>query len=150
MRIFTIGYEQVTQPAVLDALSEAGVGLLVDVRAVAASRRPGFAKSQIAAGVTERGIGYVHLRRLGTPAEGRLAARTGRYGEMKQIYDAHLQTPEAVKEFADLSRLVRDEGRPICLMCFERHPEHCHRGILADLLCEEVGTETEHLFASPL
>ncbi|WP_334176026.1 DUF488 domain-containing protein [Pseudoxanthobacter sp.] len=150
MRIFTIGYEQVTQPAVLETLRAAGVGLLVDVRAVAASRRPGFAKSHIAAGVAEQGIGYVHLRKLGTPAEGRLAARTGRYGDLKRIYDAHLQTPEAVKEFADLSRLVREAGRPVCLMCYERHPEHCHRGILADLLCEEPDRETEHLFASPI
>ena len=40
----------------------AGVKLLVDVRAVASSRRPGFSKNQLAAGLDERGISYLHLR----------------------------------------------------------------------------------------
>ena len=38
---------------------------LIDVRAVAASRRPGFAKRQLAAGLDKRGIAYLHLRALG-------------------------------------------------------------------------------------
>ena len=40
-KLFTIGYEQTPAKAVLDELEQAGVKLLVDVRAVAASRRPG-------------------------------------------------------------------------------------------------------------
>src|SRR6186997_1857759 len=71
--VATIGYEQATQDALLEVLKAAGVQLLVDVRAVAASRRPGFAKRQLAAGAEAAGIGYLHLRGLGTPAEGRLA-----------------------------------------------------------------------------
>ena len=55
--VFTIGYEQATSPAVLDALTRAKVQTLVDVRAVAASRRPGFSKRQLAAGLDEHGIG---------------------------------------------------------------------------------------------
>src|SRR6185312_5624104 len=73
--LFTIGYEQTPAKAVLDELQSAGVKLLVDVRAVAASRRPGFSKTQLAAGLDERGISYFHLRGLGTPKEGRAAAR---------------------------------------------------------------------------
>lgn len=60
-RLFTIGYEQTPSKAVLDELESAGVKLLVDVRAVASSRRPGFSKSQLAAGLGERGIAYLHL-----------------------------------------------------------------------------------------
>ena len=44
-RLFTIGYEQTPSSAVLDELEAAGVKLLVDVRAVASSRRPGFSKN---------------------------------------------------------------------------------------------------------
>ena len=55
----------------------AGVKLLVDVRAVASSRRPGFSKNQLAAGLDERGISYLHLRGLGTP-EGRPRGRAQR------------------------------------------------------------------------
>ncbi len=63
-KLFTIGYEQTPAKAVLDELERTGVKLLVDVRAVAASRRPGFSKNQLAAGLDERGISYLHLRGL--------------------------------------------------------------------------------------
>src|SRR6516162_9247685 len=72
--LFTIGYEQTPQKAVLDELQAAGVKLLVDVRAVTSSRRPGFSKNQLAAGLDERGIAYIHLKELGTPKDGRLSA----------------------------------------------------------------------------
>jgi uncharacterized protein (DUF488 family) len=74
-KFFTIGYEQTPAKAVLDELAHAGVKLLVDVRAVTSSRRPGFSKNQLAAELDERGISYLHLRGLGTPKDGRQAAR---------------------------------------------------------------------------
>src|SRR5580765_3795315 len=93
-KFFTIGYEQTPAKAVLDELQNAGVKLLVDVRAVAASRRPGFSKKQLAASLDERGISYLHLRGLGTPKEGREAARSGKFELMHKIYSAHLKTPQ--------------------------------------------------------
>lgn len=147
--LFTIGYEQVSSSSVLDALSGAGVDLLVDVRAVASSRRAGFSKSLLAAGVASRGIGYLHLRGLGTPAEGRHAARTGHYDELRRIYDAHLSTPVAIEQMYELATLV-GTGRRVCLLCYERHPEHCHRQIIAELICERVGIPVEHLAAAPI
>ena len=50
-KIFTIGYQQATQPAVLAALEEAGVEVLADVRARPLSRKPGFSKSALKAAV---------------------------------------------------------------------------------------------------
>src|ERR1700719_2998714 len=144
--LFTIGYEQATSAAVLDELVAAGIGLLVDVRAVAASRRPGFSKRQLAAGLEERGIGYLHLRGLGTPAEGRQAARSGRVDDLFRIYEKHLQTPQAREELDQLVAVVRS-GRPICLLCYERRPEHCHRRRIAELVCERVDRTVEHLAA---
>src|SRR5260370_1191474 len=76
-------------------LARAKVELLVDVRAVAASRRPGFSKRQLAAGLDEHGIGYLHLRALGTPKEGRLAARAGNRAELFRAFEEHLKTPQA-------------------------------------------------------
>jgi uncharacterized protein (DUF488 family) len=75
MQIFTIGYEGATQAEVVAALVAAGVKRLVDVRAVPLSRRPGFSKNILAAGLREAGIDYVGLKALGTPAQGREAAR---------------------------------------------------------------------------
>src|SRR4026207_623686 len=88
-KIFTIGYEQKPAKAGLDEWEKAGVNLLGDVRAVAASRRPGFSKNQLAAGLDERGISYLHLRGLGTPKSGREAARSGKFGLLHKIYSAH-------------------------------------------------------------
>src|SRR5512140_3916110 len=102
-KLFTIGYEQTPARAVLDELEQAGVKLLVDVRAVAASRRPGFSKRQLAAGLDERGIGYLHLRALGTPKEGRLAARSGKRDELFRIFEKHLKTPEAREGLDELA-----------------------------------------------
>lgn len=144
-RVLTIGYQETTQAAVLEALRQAGATMLIDVRAIAASRRPGFAKSQLAAGVSTIGLGYLHLRGLGTPPDGRLAARTGKHDELRRIYGLHLQTPEAQRELAQLASLV-EAGQRVCLLCLERQPHHCHRSLLADRLAAELGCKVEHLF----
>src|ERR1700724_3132278 len=105
-KLFTICYEQPPAEAVLDELEHAGVRLLVDVRAVAASRRPGFSKKQLAAGLDQRGIAYLHLRGLGTPKDGREAARSGNFDALHRIYAAHLKTPQAKEELDELASLV--------------------------------------------
>jgi uncharacterized protein (DUF488 family) len=139
--LFTVGYEGLAQRDMLDALAGAGVEVLVDVRAVSASRRPGFAKSALRSGVAGIGIEYLHLRALGTPAAGRLAARSGRYEDMRRIFTAQLETPEAVHEFELLRGLA---GRQrCCLLCYERQPHHCHRLVIA----ERLGLRTRHLLA---
>jgi uncharacterized protein (DUF488 family) len=143
-KLFTIGYEQTPPKAVLDELEQAGVKLLVDVRAVAASRRPGFSKSQLAAGLDERGIGYVHLRGLGTPKEGRLAARAGEYDTLQKIYAKHLKTPQAKEELDELSGLVKKSG-PVCILCYERDYRHCHRRWIAEIIEEREGVKIENL-----
>jgi uncharacterized protein (DUF488 family) len=145
--LFTIGYEHTTPRAFLDALARAQIGLVVDVRAVAASRRPGFSKRQLAAALDERGIAYLHLRALGTPKEGRLAARSGDLASLFRIYEAHLATAPAREELDALTELVRS-GRRLCLLCYERDPSHCHRQRVAALMAERTGIPTENLFAA--
>ncbi|MGE5157986.1 MAG: DUF488 family protein [Gemmatimonas sp.] len=148
-KLFTIGYEQTPQKAVLDELEHAGVKLLVDVRAVTSSRRPGFSKNQLAAGLDERGIGYIHLKALGTPKEGRQAARSRNYAELERIYSAHLKKPEARHELDELSALVKKAG-PVCLLCYERDHRHCHRQMIAEIIEERDAVTTENLAAPQL
>ena len=145
-KLFTIGYEQTPAKSVLDELEQAGVKLLVDVRAVASSRRPGFSKSQLAAGLDERGISYVHLRGLGTPKEGRLAARAGQYETLQKIYAKHLKTPQAKEELDELSALVKKSG-PVCILCYERDHLHCHRRWIAEIIEERDGVKIDNLVA---
>jgi len=142
--IATIGYEDTTVPRFLETLQEADLDLLVDVRAVASSRRPGFAKTKLAANVGTIGMEYLHLRDLGTPAEGRAAARAGRYDELRAIYLEHLATPEAQEQLETLAGLVRG-GRRVCLLCFEADPEHCHRSMVAEALQALVPVKVENL-----
>ena len=141
--LFTIGYEQATSDAVLGELKRARVRLLVDTRAIAASRRPGFSKRQLAAALDENGIGYLHLRGLGTPAEGRQAARSGDLDTVWRIYEQHIKTPGAQEELDELTAIVRKSR--VCLLCYERDPAHCHRSRIAELICERTGIEVKHL-----
>jgi uncharacterized protein (DUF488 family) len=131
-RIFTIGYEQATQAQVIGALKDAGVKLVIDVRAVAASRRAGFSKGVLASSLKDEGLEYLHLRALGTPKTGREAARAGRTHEMHQIFEAHMAEPEAVVALVEAADLAK--ARPSALLCYEADPAQCHRRILTDRL----------------
>jgi len=145
-KLFTIGYEQTPAKAVLDELESAGVKLLVDVRAVASSRRPGFSKNQLAAGLHERGISYLHLRGLGTPKEGREAARSGKFDALHRIYAKHLNTPQAREELDELTSLVMKSG-PVCILCYERDHRHCHRQWIAEIIEQRDRIKIENLVA---
>src|SRR4051794_23533388 len=105
--LFTIGYEQATVGKVIDELKDAKVDVVIDTRAVAASRKPGFSKRQLAAGLDERGVGYLHLQKLGTPKEGREAARKGKIDVLLKIYSKHLKTPEAQEQLDELTALAK-------------------------------------------
>jgi uncharacterized protein (DUF488 family) len=128
--LFTIGYEQATPGAVMHELKRAKIDLLVDVRAIAASRRAGFSKRQLAAGLDVAGIAYTHLQKLGTPAEGREAARAGDIDTLWRIYDKHLETAEAEAAMEELIGLLRS-GQRIALLCYCRNPNACHRSRIA-------------------
>jgi uncharacterized protein (DUF488 family) len=148
-RLFTIGYEQTPAKAVLDELQRAGVKLLVDVRAIASSRRPGFSKTQLAAGLDERGISYLHLRGLGTPKDGREAARSGDIKALTRIYQAHLKTPQAKEQMDELATLVMKAG-PVCILCYERDHRQCHRKFIAEIIEDREGAAIENLAAPVL
>jgi uncharacterized protein (DUF488 family) len=124
--LFTIGYEQAKPAAVLTELKRAKVDLLADTRAVAASRRPGFSKRQLAASLDDAGIAYVHLQKLGTPAAGRAAARAGDLATLWRIYDKHIKTRAAQDELDELLALIKS-GKRVALLCYCRDPKTCHR-----------------------
>jgi uncharacterized protein (DUF488 family) len=147
--LFTVGYENASSAAVLDELKRAKVKLLVDVRAVTASRRPGFSKRQLAAALDEQGIGYVHLQKLGTPSEGREAARSGDLNKLWRIYAKHLKTQAATAAMKELVSLVR-AGPPLCLLCYERDAAVCHRSRIAEIVHRRTGARIVDLVPSLL
>jgi uncharacterized protein (DUF488 family) len=143
MILSTIGYEAATLPEVIARLRAAGVEVVVDVRAVAASRRAGFSKTILRASLAAEGISYEHLQGLGTPKPGREAARKGRIAEMEAIFDEHMATPEAQDGLAHAIAIARE--RPSALLCFEACASGCHRRIVADLIREATGCEVRDL-----
>ncbi|AGH50482.1 hypothetical protein G432_13820 [Sphingomonas sp. MM-1] len=128
MRIFTIGYEGATQADFIAALRDAGVKRVIDVRAVPLSRKPGFSKTVLAAGLKEAGIDYVHLKPLGTPPAGREAARKGDRAGLESVYAGQLAQPDAIVAAARMIELAGEA--PSALLCFERDPAACHRSLL--------------------
>ena len=143
MKIFTIGYEGTTVPEFIAALNEGGVERVIDVRALPLSRRPGFSKSALRGALEEAGIEYVHLKALGTPADGRAAARAGRHADLERIYAGQLELPEAIAQSAEMLALA--DEKPSALLCMEREPKHCHRTLLLDAVAADA--EVVHLFA---
>lgn len=141
--LFTIGYESVTMGEFLAALQAAAVGRVIDVRAVPNSRRPGFSKTPLRNALAEVGIDYVHLRALGTPAAGREAARNGRHEDLKRIYAAQLDLPEAMVAAAQMRELAME--KPSALLCYEREPCDCHRSLL--IVAAAPDAERVDLFA---
>lgn len=139
----TIGYEAATLPEVIEKLRAAGVEVVVDVRAVAASRRAGFSKTILRTSLAAEGIAYEHLRGLGTPKSGREAARKGRVAEMEAIFAEHMKTPEARDGLARAVTIAREQHA--ALLCYEARASGCHRRIVADMIREATGCEVKNL-----
>jgi len=109
------------------------------------SQRAGLPDIQVA-GLDARGISYLHLRGLGTPKDGREAARGGKFALLHKIYAAHLKTTQAKEELDELSALVKKSG-PVCILCYERDHTHCHRQWIAEIIEERDGVKVENLVA---
>jgi len=139
----TIGYEMAPQAKVIDTLKAAGVEVLIDVRAVAASRRAGFSKGLLSSSLNDAGIEYVHLRELGTPKEGRMAARKGKTAVMREIFEAHMAEPAAQLQLAQAIEIAK--GRKAALLCYEADYRGCHRSIVVEHMRQAADFQVENL-----
>ncbi|WP_448203450.1 DUF488 domain-containing protein [Azospirillum sp. sgz302134] len=144
--IFTIGYERASLDDLLRTLKAQGVGVVLDVRDLPLSRRAGFSKRPLSAGLEEVGIAYVHLKGLGTPKEGRVAAHQGDMERFWSIVEEKMRTPEAEHDLARAAALAQE--RPACLLCFEASPHVCHRLRVAEALHDRFGFTVAHLSAT--
>jgi uncharacterized protein (DUF488 family) len=143
--LLTIGYQGTVLADVIGCLKSAGVTRLLDVRAIPQSRKPGFSKTLLGGSLVAEGIGYSHLRGLGTPKPGREAARRGDVAGLRAIFAAHMRSDAAQADLARAIAIVREDGTKACLLCFEADHRTCHRSIVAGLICEATGQDVEHL-----
>ena len=128
-----------------DALSAAGVAVLIDVRAAPVSRRREFRKNVLRDFLAARDLAYTHLPGLGNPKAGRDAARAGDLARYLEIFLAHLGTDAALSDLARAAEIAT--AQPACLMCLERDPAHCHRAIVAERIAARTGLAVTTLMA---
>ena len=133
----TIGYESAPQARVIETLKAAGVEVLIDVRAVAASRRAGCSKGLLSSSLEDAGIEYVHLRALATPK-----------AEMRAIFEAHLAEPEAQLQLARAIEIAK--VKKAALLCYEADHRGCHRSIVVERMQEAADFSVENLQPSTL
>ncbi|WP_369818599.1 DUF488 family protein [Phenylobacterium sp. Root700] len=62
---------------------------------------------------------------------------------MTAIFEDHLTEPGAQLELAQAKELVAT--KKVALLCFEADHHGCHRKILAERICEDLGCPVEHL-----
>jgi uncharacterized protein (DUF488 family) len=141
--IRTIGYEGTDIDSFMRRLIDEGVEVLLDIRDLPLSRKKGFSKNSIASTVAMAGIEYRHVKALGDPKPGRQAAREGRISDFRDIFGRHLASAEAHQALHSIG--AEWASRQFCLMCFERHHEHCHRSMVAQRLVEMFGGQIVHL-----
>ena len=129
--LFTLGYQQRTIDDFVEILREADIDVLVDVRETAWSHKPGFSKSAFEAALSAAGIEYVHANFAGNPKW--LRANADSHRECLDWYAWYLtEFGEIVPAFDDLVNQYQAAGKRVCVTCFERHADDCHRAILAD------------------
>jgi uncharacterized protein (DUF488 family) len=142
--LFTLGYEKRTLEEFLALLQEARIDVVVDVRDTPWSHKPGFSKRPLSERVTRAGMSYVHAGFAGNPKSLRSAAKDN--DEALRLYAEHLGLhPEILDQLDALLGPLRSQGKRACMICFERHPRDCHRGILAEAWARPRGIGLRHL-----
>ena len=127
----TVGYEGMKPERFLELLKRCRVERIVDVRELAISRRPGFAKAALAAMLEKTNIGYSHLPTLGCPRDIRHAYREdGNWALYTRRFSAYLKTRD--NDMVELRGLVEQEN--CCLLCYETDFNFCHRLFVAERL----------------
>ena len=155
--IATIGVYGFTAQTFLDALREAVVRVVLDVRQRRGVRGSEYAwanSARLQAALSEAGVAYRHERELAPTTELRqLQYREDAKQGVGKRSRAEL-APEyrdryiaEILDHVDLAPLVAglpDEGAS-ALLCVERDPEACHRSLIAERLAAEYGLPVVHL-----
>ena len=127
--LWTVGHSNRSIEDFVALLEEHEIEVLVDIRSFPTSRIEHFKREEVQQWLSRYGIGYVWLgKELG--------------GYRRGGYEAHMKTQlfkRGIEKLLEFARL-----RPVCIMCVEKNPKHCHRRFLnADL--ERGGVKVIHI-----
>ena len=138
--VLTIGHSTHRAEALIDLLRRHGVTALADVRAAPYSRfNPQFNRETLAGSLRACGIAYVFLgQELGGRSENPACYDDGRIS-----YERLGGTPSFQH---GLDRVAQGAAsHRIALMCAEREPLECHRGLLVAPALEARGMPVAHI-----
>ena len=143
IKLHTIGYEGANIDDFVAALKVSDVKTLIDVRELPLSRKKGFSKNGLREHLQANNIAYIHVKQLGDPKPGRLAARAGNMAEFRRIFGKHIQLDESQRALQDIVPTILDGDA--CLLCFERCHSDCHRAIVAKELSKIAEVDLAHI-----
>lgn len=144
--IYTIGHSTRTLEEFQDLLMQFQIELLLDVRTLPKSRYvPYFNAEALGRALSERGIEYRHMKRLGglrkpaedSPNQGWRNASFRGFADYMQIEEFRRSITE-VLDLATRKRMV--------LTCAEALPLRCHRSLIADALVLR-NIEVQHIIS---
>lgn len=142
-RLMTIGYEGADIADFIATLQASDVTTLIDVRELPLSRKKGFSKNKLREQLEASGMTYMHVKQLGDPKPGRMAARAGNMNEFRRIFGDHIKLDATREALQDVVPIIEAGGA--CLLCFERCHSDCHRSIVADELAKLADFELAHI-----
>jgi len=157
-RIATIGVYEADLESFLEALRDANVALLLDVRQRRGVRGREYAwanAQRLQGALADAGIAYEHhkelaptteLRHLQYAEDERLGVGKRSRRELAPSYVERYR--REILDHADLDSIAaRMPGdATTALLCVERDPEACHRSIVAAALAERYDIEVVHLY----
>jgi uncharacterized protein (DUF488 family) len=148
-KIYTLGYEGLHLNEYIRTLKENQIALVIDIREVAWSYKRGFSKTPLQTALQKEGIRYLHLKSAGNPSRYRKTAKTRKQG--LSWYKKYLTwNQNCVDELMEEIKKTNILGQTVCITCYEKKPEDCHRSILLDFLLERQAKKAKiiHLHAA--
>src|SRR5919106_285626 len=142
--LYTLGYQKRTLEEFISILESEGISVLIDIRETPWSHKPGFSGTTLKTALEEQGIGYVHAKFAGNPKW--LRARARSHAECLEGYMRYLNESDGIIEAFDaLVESLHSKGNKVCITCFERHADDCHRSILSTKWREKGARVVKHL-----
>lgn len=147
MSIYTIGYEGLDMDGFLALLHAGNVEMVVDIRELPLSRKPGFSKSSLRDTLNLHGFDYMHVPELGCPKPIREQYRADQnWSRYKEGFLRYLVSQDDV--IAELSAMAATTT--CALLCFEADYNYCHRSMVANAMHDISGMPVLHLQAGAL
>ncbi len=134
--LYTIWHSTRSQEEFLWLLKEYTISYLVDVRSFPWSRKfPQFNKENLEVLLPQNNILYTHILKLwGRRKVLKNSPNTARHNASFRWYADYMETSEFQEWIQELTNIVEQSSRRVCIMCSEAVRWRCHRSMISDFL----------------